>query len=138
MVAQRPHTGRMSDTPLAERLQLRPAQRIRLIGAPAGYAEHLGRLPVGARLVDDADAPADALQLFVRTRDELESARATAVAAVSHGGLLWVAYPKLSSASRGDLSRDVVAELMRPVGWHPVRQIAIDDTWSALRFRPDA
>ncbi|HLH05653.1 MAG TPA: hypothetical protein VKW78_00300 [Terriglobales bacterium] len=35
-----------------------------------------------------------------------------------------------------DLSRDVVAEAMEGMGWRPVSLIAIDEVWSALRFRP--
>ncbi len=105
--------------------------------APTGLPAMLDPLPEGTGIVDESDVPVEAVLAFVRTRQELASVRGTAVAAVTHDGLLWVAYPKLSSASRGDLSRDVVAALMQSAGWHPVRQIAIDDTWSALRFRPD-
>ncbi len=35
-----------------------------------------------------------------------------------------------------DLNRDSLWELLSGDGIRPVRQIAIDDTWSALRFRP--
>jgi hypothetical protein len=35
-----------------------------------------------------------------------------------------------------DLSRDDFWELLTGAGLRPVTQISIDDTWSALRFRP--
>lgn len=35
-----------------------------------------------------------------------------------------------------DLNRDVVWELLGDRGIRPVRQVSIDDVWSALRFRP--
>ena len=35
-----------------------------------------------------------------------------------------------------DLNRDVLAALLTGQGVQPVRQVAIDGTWSALRFRP--
>jgi hypothetical protein len=35
-----------------------------------------------------------------------------------------------------DLSREEVWAAMEATGWRPVSQIAIDETWSALRFRP--
>lgn len=35
-----------------------------------------------------------------------------------------------------DLNRDLLASLVCRHGPRPIRQIAIDDVWSALRFRP--
>jgi hypothetical protein len=35
-----------------------------------------------------------------------------------------------------DLNRDVLARSLTAAGVQPVRQIAIDEVWSALRFRP--
>jgi hypothetical protein len=51
--------------------------------------------------------------------------------------MLWICYPKRSAKTPSDLSRDAVREAMRGHGWHAVSQVSIDDTWSALRFRPD-
>ncbi|MBE2281593.1 MAG: hypothetical protein IAE91_14475 [Ignavibacteriaceae bacterium] len=51
-------------------------------------------------------------------------------------GLLWFAYPKKSSKKyKSDLTRDEGWEIMGERGFEPVRQIAIDDDWSSLRFR---
>jgi hypothetical protein len=49
--------------------------------------------------------------------------------------LSWVAYPKAAKVGT-DLNRDSLAALMTARALRPVRQVAIDDTWSALRFRP--
>jgi hypothetical protein len=45
------------------------------------------------------------------------------------------AYPKAGKLGT-DLNRDVLAALLAGQGVQPVRQVAIDETWSALRFRP--
>ncbi len=37
-----------------------------------------------------------------------------------------------------NVNRDTGWDVMADAGWRPVTQIAIDDTWSALRFRPAA
>jgi hypothetical protein len=55
---------------------------------------------------------------------------------VTYDGLLWVSYPKKSSKIATDISRDVAWEVMKEFGLQPVFQISIDETWSALRFRP--
>ncbi len=47
---------------------------------------------------------------------------------------VWIAYPK---GGRADINRDslwpIVAE---HTGMRPITQVSLDDTWSALRFRP--
>lgn len=49
---------------------------------------------------------------------------------------LWFAYPKKSSKKyKSDISRDNGWQALGDNGFEPVRQIAIDDDWSALRFR---
>jgi hypothetical protein len=53
----------------------------------------------------------------------------------ARGGRLWLAYPKKSGAIRSDLSRDRGWESLAPYDLHPVTQVALDATWSALRFR---
>ncbi len=49
--------------------------------------------------------------------------------------LAWIAYPKAGKLGT-DLNRDILAGLAQERGIRPVRQIAINETWSALRFRP--
>ena len=49
--------------------------------------------------------------------------------------ILWVAYPKGGQLGT-DLTRDVLAELVKAHGVQPVRQVSLDDVWSALRLRP--
>jgi hypothetical protein len=46
-----------------------------------------------------------------------------------------VAYPKAGQLGT-DLNRDPLAAAFTASGLRPVRQVSIDATWSALRFRP--
>jgi hypothetical protein len=50
--------------------------------------------------------------------------------------LVWISYPKKTSKLAGDLSRDVIRKAMSSAGWRAVSIVAIDEVWSALRFRP--
>ena len=47
--------------------------------------------------------------------------------------MLWVAYPK---GGRADINRDTLWPILAEHGLRPIGQAAIDDVWSALRFRP--
>ena len=72
---------------------------------------------------------------FVRNRAELTQHRKIVVEHASQDRLTWVAYPKAGQLDT-DLNRDVLWELLEGTGIRPVRQVALDDTWSAMRFRP--
>ena len=45
----------------------------------------------------------------------------------------WVLYPK---ANRTDVNRDTLWPILAEYGMRPISQVAVDDVWSALRFRP--
>jgi hypothetical protein len=50
--------------------------------------------------------------------------------------VLWFAYPKGSSKIKTDINRDTIRITGEEFGITTVTAISIDDTWSALRFRP--
>jgi hypothetical protein len=114
---------------LAQKLQLREEQRLAVAGGPPAVTDALGDRLAGT------DAVADGVLVFVRSSEELAAA-STVVEAARSDRLAWVAYPK-GGALGTDLNRNRVVELLRAKGIQPVRQIAIDETWSALQFRPD-
>ncbi len=109
---------------LQTKLQLK-AGSVRVVGAPAEV--DLDGLPIAG------DGPG--LLVFVRTGAELEPRLEEIAASASADRLTWVAYPKAGRLGT-DLNRDRLAAIVRARGIQPVRQVAIDETWSALRFRP--
>jgi hypothetical protein len=122
---------------IATKLLIRPGNHVRLVGAPPEYAQLLRELRPDV-VFDDTAHGADIVQTFVNSCAELKSRGEEFTALPKPSGILWITYPKKSSGVESDLSRDRVREAMQPTGWRPVTQIAIDDTWSALRFRPEA
>jgi hypothetical protein len=72
---------------------------------------------------------------FVRTRTGLDAVE-PALEAARADRLAWVTYPKGGQLGT-DLNRDsLTAALIERGGLRPVRQVALDGVWSALRFRP--
>jgi len=128
----------MVDTTLINKLLLKPGQRAAIVNAPASYHERLAPLPEGVTPADRLEGTCDFVLLFVNTRAELDSLAPAAVAVMRPRGLLWIAYPKKSAKTTSDLSREAVWEGVLPTGWRAVTQIALDEVWSALRFRPEA
>jgi hypothetical protein len=121
---------------LVGKLQIRPGQGLALLDTPDGLLESLGPQLGSVTLTGGAPGATDAVLLFVTRRAEVIPRAEAAIALVRPGGLLWVAYPKGGSPVPTDLNRDTLWEAMKPTGWRPVRQVAIDATWSGLRFRP--
>ena len=115
---------------LAGKLQLKPGQSVAIVNAPEDAALELADHPIAT-----GPGEADAVIAYCTNQAELTELRDDLVSAARRDALTWVAYPKTRQLDT-DLSRDVLAELVRAHGVQPVRQIALDDVWSALRLRP--
>jgi hypothetical protein len=121
---------------LARKLQIRSGARALVVNPPEGYLDLLSPLPAGASVAASGDGPFDVVQLFARTLTDLEAGIAQAMSTAGPDGILWISYPKVASASASDLSRQAVWDALSGTGWEPVTQVAVDETWSALRIRP--
>ena len=123
-------------TPLAKKLLLKAGYRGALVNAPAGYADRLLPLPDGAALVEGLQPGLDFVQVFVRDAAGVQRLVPDAAAAVKPNGLLWVCYPKGGKKAGTDLNRDILWAQMGRLSLTGVSLVAVDDTWSAMRFRP--
>ncbi len=127
----------MTEAALVAKLQIRPGARLLLLAAPAGYRERIDPLP-GGGAIDEEPVPGvayDAVHLFCRDSSVLAARAPAAIAAYRRGGILLVSYPKGGAIAGTDLSRDAGWEPLTAAGLRPVRQVAIDVVWSALRWR---
>jgi hypothetical protein len=121
----------MSTVSVASKLQLKPGQSVCVIGRPQDVTLDLGEEP---ELAQDP-TESDAVIVYCTTSADLEQLSEPLLAAARRDALTWVAYPKAGQLGT-DLNRDILAALIEPEGVRPVRQIAFDDVWSALRLRP--
>ena len=121
---------------IAKKLGLKPGMRALVVEAPAGYLKLLEPLPEDVVMSESIGGTHDFVQLFAKRRAEIRRAAPRLVNAASPGALVWITYPKKTSGVDSDLSREEVWAAMEGTEWRPVTQIAIDEVWSALRFRP--
>jgi hypothetical protein len=115
---------------VADKLQLKPDQRLLVLEAPA----EADALLEGIHRAEGRQR-ADAILLFARNQVAVEQHAGELRDHVRAGGIAWAAYPNPSAAVVTDLSRNRGWGALAALGLHPVRQIALDDVWSALRFR---
>ena len=74
--------------------------------------------------------------LFVNSLAEVEKLAPKAINAVKPDGMLWMAYAKGTSKVKTDVNRDKLWAAIQPIGWQPIRMIALDEMWSLMRFKP--
>jgi hypothetical protein len=122
--------------PLLRKLNLKDEPEIAVVGAPEDLAPTLERFAQDVAVTTELAPGATFVLAFVRTAAEV-ARRAGEVAAATEGDAkVWMAYPKKSSPLHDpEVSRDESWAPLGEAGFEPVRQVAIDADWSALRFR---
>jgi hypothetical protein len=75
---------------------------------------------------------------FAKSAAELEkTAKAVRKVLGEDRPVFWVAYPKGTSKKyKAEIHRDTAHALMGGLGFEGVSMVAIDDDWSAMRFKP--
>ncbi len=121
---------------VSDRLRIKAGMRVLTLSPFPGFSDLLDPLPPGVTVNTAADGLYDCVLLFVRSRAETDQHSLTAARAVKPGGLLWTCYPKLTSKLKADITRDHGWDMLTGAGWAGIAMISIDDTWSAMRWRP--
>ncbi|WP_092624806.1 hypothetical protein [Jiangella sp. DSM 45060] len=119
----------MSTKTVAEKLLVKPGTSVWV--SHSDRHDLLDPLPAGVTVVD---GPAEA-GVAVVFADDAASARSVLTAhrdTVTAPPVVWIAYPK---GGRSDINRDTLWPIAVEFGLRPNGQVAIDDVWSALRFR---
>ncbi|MDQ1911466.1 hypothetical protein RAC89_13580 [Paenibacillus sp. GD4] len=105
-----------------------------------GRALVIGSVPEGFDLGIEADRTADGtyefVMLFVADSSEVREQFPRALAFLKEDAVFWVTYPKQSSKVKTDINRDSLWKLADEISdYRPVSNVAVDEKWSALRFR---
>lgn len=121
---------------LAKKLLIKPGKNWLFYNAPKSYFATLEPLPEGVTLFFIPNRQVDGVQLFVKNAAELAESLKIIAPVLKPDTVFWITYPKKSSGIKSDLemmgSWDEVAKYDLRI----VASAAIDDTWTALRFRP--
>lgn len=124
-------------TPLFRKLNLRDQAVVIAANVPESFEAELALLS-GVTVVRDATKvkSADFAIGFAITKAELDRISKSFVAKLMGDAILWIAYPKGTSKKyKCEFNRDSGWDVLRGAGFDTVRMVAIDEDWSALRFR---
>lgn len=124
-------------TPLFNKLNFKGQKEIVVLNAPESFERELDALE-GVTVHRDALAleRVEFALAFVITHAQLAAAADAILPRALGDAVVWFAYPKGTSRRyRCEFNRDSGWAPMGAAGFEGVRQIAIDEDWSALRFR---
>jgi len=122
-------------TPLFTKLNLASNRVIHVLNAPESFEPELQAL-TDVSIERSVTGPVRFALAFVKTLAEVESATASLTAAAEPDATIWMVYPKGSSKKyKCEFNRDTGWESLGKAGYEPVRMVAVDADWSALRFR---
>jgi len=120
-----------------EKLNLGSRQEIVVLDAPESFAPELARLPVIA-IHHHLESVAEAAfwLAFVTRKSDVEKLAPEIARRAKGDAIVWFAYPKGTSKKYTcDFNRDTGWTPLKKLGFDTVRAVAIDEDWTALRFR---
>jgi len=120
-----------------EKLNLKDQQEILVLNAPTSFETQLAGLPVLTihRHIESVAEIRFSLA-FVTRKSEVDALANTIATRVKSDAIVWFAYPKGTSKKlKCDFNRDTGWDALKALGWDTVRAVAIDEDWTALRFR---
>jgi hypothetical protein len=126
----------MNDNHVHKKLKLKPRARAAFIQAPEGYLDELSPLPEGVIVSATLDGSFDWIQIFVKTKAEIDDLAPPAITALKPESILWVSFPKGTSKIQTDLTRDKGWDVIQQADVKWVNLISVNETWSAFAVRP--
>lgn len=124
-------------SPLFKKLNLSDQDSMLVLNAPASFKSELALLE-NVRVHRDRSGKLQGgfAIAFAITQVELNTVSKIVLEYASGDAVIWVCYPKKTSKNyRCEFNRDSGWDVLGRGGFEPVRQVAIDADWSALRFR---
>ena len=118
--------------PLLKKLRLKAGQTILLLSNPLAFRKIFSdKYFVSEERVGQFEV----VFVFAPNKTVLEHLIPIAEKASTTDSIVWVAFPKGSSKTQTDLTRDKGWESMPETEWQPLSLISLDEKWSAFSFR---
>ncbi len=122
-------------SPLFRKLNLGTQSVIHVLNAPESFESELAALE-NVAVKRSIQGQAAFAMAFVMTKAELDAASVKLAKACQGDAVLWMVYPKGTSKKyKCEFNRDSGWPVLGVAGFEPVRMVAVDEDWSALRFR---
>jgi len=115
-----------------KKIGIKPGHRLAILNPPQGFQKELAPLPDG--VVNADKAPLDAAILFAANKAALDKDLGRVAAKLAPAGMLWIAWPKMSSGVSTDLREGLVRDIGLAAGLVDIKVCAVNEVWSGLKF----
>jgi len=125
-------------TDLIKKLNYKAHQCIGIFDAPAEFAPHIRDFELLGKVYQTPEEGKrlDFALVFVQSEEAIDRFCRELAPKLAEDAPFWFAYPKKSSKKyKADIHRDRGWNTLGEFGFEGVRLVAVDDDWSALRFR---
>jgi hypothetical protein len=125
-------------TPLFKKLNFKDHNQILVVNAPQSFGEELSLMEESTRVIQSIEEAGEIEFTlgFVIDQVAIENFIHSIQPKLAADPIVWIVYPKASSKKYTcAFNRDTGFGILGEYGFEGVRQVAIDEDWSALRFR---
>jgi len=125
-------------TPTFKKLNYKGQKQICIVNSPAEFDSEVKAMNDVATIVMDIKEckEIDFILTFVKTKNEIDKIAPIIGKKLKGDGIVWFAYPKGTSKKyKAEINRDKGWDGIEKIGLEGVRAVAIDNDWSALRYR---
>jgi hypothetical protein len=124
--------------PIFKKLNYKDQKEIHILNAPPTFSGEMDsmRLKTVIKNTLAGARDVDFILAFTTRQRDVDELAAKITGILREDGIIWFAYPKGTSKKyRCEFNRDTGWNELGKQGFEPVRMVAIDEDWSALRFR---
>ena len=125
-------------TALFKKLNFKDHIQILVVNAPQSFGEELSLMKESTQVIQSIEEAGEIEFTlgFVIDQVAIENFIHSIQPKLAADPIVWIAYPKASSKKyKCAFNRDTGFGILGQYGFEGVRQVAIDEDWSALRFR---
>jgi hypothetical protein len=125
-------------TPLFRKLNFKNQPEVLLVNPPDSFLPEIRQMQHLTKFTNDLGSPGKKgfILAFVTRQEQVNELSTVLVRKTDDNSVFWFAYPKQTSKKyKCDFNRDNGWKILESLGFGSVRMVAIDDDWSALRFR---
>ena len=120
-----------------KKLNYKDQDTITVLNAPQEFSGPLREMKDVCEIETTTDnVPIQFLLVFEKMIQDIKLTASTCSSLLLGDCIVWYAYPKKTSKNyKSDITRDNGWQTLGDLGYEGVRMIAIDEDWTALRFR---
>jgi hypothetical protein len=125
-------------TTLFKKLNFKNQSQIHVVNHPTSFEGELSAISDFTEVISDQKSyeSIDFLLIFVKTQEEITNYGTQFLSNCNEDSIVWFCYPKGSSKNyKCEFNRDTGWQKLGNLGYEGVRQVSIDEDWSALRFK---